>query len=79
MRHLILLGLLICAVGITGCESRWGSAGLGAAGGTVATGGGYEYHAKTEMDRIEEEYEDGNMSKEEYEIRKDQIERMTIF
>ena len=26
-----------------GCESNWGSAGLGVAGGVVAVGGSYEY------------------------------------
>jgi len=65
---------LVCG----GCESSWGSAGLGAAGGAVAAGGGYEYVANREMKRIEQDYKDGKIDKREYEIRKNQIERMSI-
>jgi len=61
-----------------GCESSWGSAGLGAAGGAVAAGGGYEYVANREMKRIEQDYKDGKIDKREYEIRKNQLERMSI-
>lgn len=60
------------------CESRWGSAGLGAAGGAVAAGGGYEYRANREMNRIEQEYRDGIIDQREFEIRRDQIQRMAI-
>ena len=63
----------------SGCESSWGSAGLGAAGGAVATGGGYEYNAKRQTDRVEQEYKDGKIDKREYDIRIDQINRMSIF
>ena len=65
---------LVCGGG----ESSWGSAGLGAAGGAVAAGGGYEYVANREMKRIEQDYKDGKIDKREYEIRKNQIERMSI-
>jgi len=61
-----------------GCESRWGSAGAGAAGGAVAAGGGYEYVANREMRKIEQDYKDGKIDQREYEIRKDQIQRMSI-
>lgn len=61
-----------------GCESKWGSAGAGAAGGAVAAGGGYEYVANREMKKIEQDYKDGKIDKKEYEIRKDQIQRMSI-
>jgi len=33
-----MLALSLCLMG-NGCESHWGSAGLGAAGGAVAAGG----------------------------------------
>jgi hypothetical protein len=62
-----------------GCQSSWGSAGLGAAGGAVATGGGYEYNAKRQKDRVEQDYKDGKIDKKEYDIRMDQINRMSIF
>jgi hypothetical protein len=61
-----------------GCESKWGSAGAGAAGGAVAAGGGYEYVANREMKKIEQDYKDGKIDQREYEIRKDQIQRMSI-
>lgn len=61
-----------------GCESNWGSAGLGAAGGAVAAGGSYEYVSNREMKKIEQDYKDGKIDKREYEIRKDQIQRMSL-
>lgn len=79
MRKLtVLLTLTLAITVISGCESSWGSAGLGAAGGAAAGAGGYEYKANKELDRIEEAYKDGEMDQREYEIRKDQIQRMSI-
>ena len=72
----------ICAFSLflmcSGCKSSWGSAGLGAAGGAVASSGGYEYVANREMKKIDQDYKDGKMDQKEYEIRKDQIQRMSI-
>jgi len=79
MRTLIIvLGLLSATALMSGCESSWGSAGLGAAGGAAAGAGGYEYKANKEMDRIEDAYKAGEMDQREYEIRRDQIRRMSI-
>ena len=61
-----------------GCESKCGTAGIGAAGGAVAAGGGYEYFANWEMKKIEQDYKNGKIDQREYEIRKDQIQRMSI-
>lgn len=61
-----------------GCESKWGTAGVGAAGGAVAAGGGYEYVANKEMKKIEQDLKDGKIDQREYEIRKDQIQRMSM-
>jgi hypothetical protein len=61
-----------------GWESKWGSAGAGAAGGAVAAGGGYEYVANREMKKVGQDYKDGKIDQREYEIRKDQIQRMSI-
>lgn len=71
------LTLALC-LAVVGCKSGWGSAGLGAAGGAVAAGGGYEYVSNREMKRIEQDYHDGKMDQKEYEARKDQIRRMSI-
>lgn len=61
-----------------GCSSSWGSAGLGAAGGAVAAGGGYEYNANQEMKRIDQDLKDGKMTQQEHDIRKDEIQRMSL-
>jgi len=61
-----------------GCESKWGTAGLGAAGGAAAAGGSYEYVANREMKKIEQDLKDGKIDQREYEIRKDQIQRMSM-
>lgn len=71
------LTLSLCLM-LVGCQSRWGSAGLGAAGGAVAAGGGYEYVFNREMKKVEQDYQDGQIDQREYEIRKDQIQRMSI-
>ena len=61
-----------------GCESETGTAVLGAAGGAVAAGGGYEYVSNREMKKIEDNLKDGKIDQREYEIRKDQIQRMSL-
>lgn len=80
MMKIVLSAMFVCSLFLicNGCESSWGSAGLGAAGGAVASGGGYEYVANREMKKIEEDYKDGKMDQKEFEIRKDQIQRMSI-
>lgn len=74
----IMALMLALSVMLVGCESGWGSAGLGAAGGAVAAGGSYEYVSNREMKRIEQDYKDGKMDQKEYEARKDQIQRMSL-
>lgn len=80
MKKVIVIMALTIALSLmlVGCQSRWGSAGLGAAGGAVAAGGGYEYVFNREMKTVEEAYKDGRIDQREYEIRKDQIQRMSI-
>jgi hypothetical protein len=78
--QIVLISVFILSIPImySGCESKWGTAGLGAAGGALAAGGGYEYVSNREMTRIEDDYKDGKIDQKEYEIRKDQIQRMSI-
>ncbi len=66
------------ALSLTGCTERWTSLGLGAAGGAAAGAGGYEYHINKEKDRVEQDYNDGKITKEEYDIRIDQINRDSL-
>jgi hypothetical protein len=59
--------------------SQWGCEFLGgAAVGGLATGAGYEYNAKRQMDRLEEDRRNERISRQEYEERKRQIERGSI-
>ena len=69
MASLLLLG----SVAITGCEFV-----AGAATGALATGAGYEYNSKRQMDRLEDDYRNERISRSEYERRKSQIERGSI-
>jgi hypothetical protein len=75
MKKIIWIIFLPLVLFLVGCSSSfWG----GAAGGVLGTGAGYEYYANQEMKRIETELNAGRMTKEEYDIRKDQIQRMSI-
>lgn len=58
---------------VTGC-GFWGGAAIGAAG----AGAAYEYSSKKQLGRLEEDYKAGNITKEEYESRKRQIEEGSI-
>ncbi|HWP59398.1 MAG TPA: hypothetical protein VNL14_16010 [Candidatus Acidoferrales bacterium] len=65
--------LLLLGLSQSGCEFLGG-----AATGALATGAAYEYSAKRQMDRLEEDYRNRRISREEYEDRKKQIERGSI-
>jgi hypothetical protein len=68
-----LVTVLMLIMFITGC-GFWGGAAVGAAG----AGAAYEYSAKQQLDRLEKDYKAGNITKEEYESRKRQIEEGSI-
>jgi hypothetical protein len=70
----IMLLLLFVSVTQWGCEFLGG-----AAVGGLATGAGYEINAKRQMDRLEDDYRNERISRREYEERKAQIERGSIF
>jgi len=58
-----------------GCSPQfWGGAAVGALG----AGGGYEYQAKRQMDRLDDDRNAGRINREEYEDRKRQIERGSL-
>ena len=68
---LLITGALVQA----GCSPEfWGGAAVGALG----AGGGYEYNSKRQMDRLEDDYRAGRMSREEYQDRKKQVERGSL-
>lgn len=78
MRKLFLLGTLVLAVSLSGCASRGGSAAGGALGGAAVGAGAYEYNAHRQLQQLEDDYKAGKINKQEYDIRKSQIEKGTI-
>lgn len=77
MKRLIFL-IMTVALGSTGCSTKSGSATAGAIGGAAAGGGAYEYRVHEELKRIDADFKAGKMDQREYDIRKDQIERMSV-
>ena len=69
----LVVGLLLVGLSQAGCQFLGG-----AATGALATGAGYEVQAKRQMDRLEEDYRNRRISREEYESRKRQIESGSI-
>ena len=69
------LAVLLILAGLTqsGCAFLGG-----AATGALATGAGYEIQAKRQMDRLEDDFRNRRVSREEYENRKRQIESGSI-
>jgi uncharacterized membrane protein len=65
-----LLTALLLASG--GCSTRE------LATGAAAGGAAYEYSNKRAMDQLREDYEDGEITTEEYERRKDEIEDRSL-
>jgi hypothetical protein len=70
-RSLVLL--LLLGLGQSGCAFLGG-----AAAGSVATGAAYEINAKRQMDRLEEDFKNERISRQEYEQRKRQIEQGSL-
>ena len=72
MKNAIYAMLFTAALTQAGCSPEfWGGTALGALG----AGGGYEYNNKRQMDKLEDDYRAGRIGREEYQDRKQQIER----
>ena len=76
MKKIVLVSMLLTMMfGISACSGAfWGGAGSG----TAATGAGYEVNSKMQMDRIKKDLDSGGINQAEYDIRKDQIKRMSL-
>ena len=75
MKNAIYAMLVSAALMQAGCSPEfWGGAAVGALG----AGGGYEYQSKRQMDRLEDDYRAGRINREEYQDRKQQIERGSL-
>lgn len=79
MKKLLLLLTLVSFASASGCASREGSAVGGALGGAAVGAGAYEYSAHRQMKQVEDDYKAGRINKKEYEIRKNQIEKGSLF
>lgn len=72
---LLAIGMASTVLTLAGCSKEFVG---GAAAGALGTGAAYEYQAKKEMDQLNKEYQNGQISKEEYERRKKEIESHSI-
>jgi hypothetical protein len=77
-KTLIVLTGAVCLLS-SGCGSFWRGGATGAAAGVAGAGAGYELQARRQMDQIEADYQAGRITKAEYDIRKDQITRGSVF
>ncbi len=76
MKKTVFVSILFSMMlGLSACSGAfWGGAGSG----TVATGAGYEVNSKMQMNRIKKDLDAGKINQAEYDIRQDQIKRMSI-
>jgi uncharacterized membrane protein len=79
MRKTILSLMLVLILGsgflFTGCSKEfWG----GAAAGAVGTGAAYELRQRQQMERLKEDRARGAITEEEYQSRKQQIEKGSL-
>ena len=72
-RSLLIPALALAASVLAGCQFLGGAA-VGAAG----TGGAYEYQNKRALDRVEKQFERGEIDRDEYLERKKEIERGSL-
>ena len=77
MKKFLLLAALLC-VGLSGCATRGGSAAGGALGGAALGAGAYEFNAHRQMEQLDADYKAGRINKQEYDIRKNQIEKGSL-
>jgi len=71
---LVVVGLLAA-----GCSTDfWGGGVAGAGAGAVGTGAAYELNARKQLSRLEDDYQAGRVNKQEYDIRKDQIQKGSL-
>ena len=67
--------LILSSLLFTGCSGAfWGGTATGAGG----AGAGYELRARQQMDKIKEDLDAGRIDQREYDIRKDQIQKMSL-
>jgi len=60
------------SMAVTGCTTKQ------VVGGAAVGGAAYEYSNKRAMDALKEDYEEGKITREEYDRRKKEIEKRSI-
>lgn len=78
MKNTLLILAMLAPLALSGCATKTGSATAGAVGGVAAGGGAYEYRLHEEIKRLDDDFKAGRMDKKEYDIRKDEIQRMSV-
>ena len=73
----IMLGLMSLAM-VLSLSACSGALWTGLGGGAAATGASYEVNAKVKMDQLNKDFAAGKMDQKEYDIRKDQIKKMSL-
>ena len=73
MKKIILTLALLIGLSQSGCAFLGG-----AAVGSLATGAGYEVNAHHQMEKLDADYRNEQISRREYEARKSQIEKGSI-
>lgn len=75
MKKLLGLSVLLLGVTLMGCSGAfWGGAGAGVLG----AGAGYEIQAQRQMNQLDEDLKNGKITQQEYDIRKDQIQKGSL-
>ncbi len=70
-----LLAFFLVGVMAAGCSPQfWG----GAATGALGAGAGYELRARQQLNQLEDDFKAGRITREQYEDRKQEIERGSI-
>ena len=67
--------LLPVMLGLSACN---GAFWTGAGGGTLATGAGYEANAQVKLRQLKKDLDSGKIDQKEYNIRVDQIKKMSL-
>jgi len=67
--------LLSMMLGLSACS---GAFWTGAGGGTLATGAGYEANAQIKLNQLKKDFDAGKIDQKEYDIRVDQIKKMSL-
>ena len=75
MKNFSILLALLLATTLIGCSGAfWGGTGAGVLG----AGAGYEIQAQRQMNQLDEDLKNGKITQQEYDIRKDQIEKGSL-